>query len=184
VLCHGGTVVRSFWCGNAIRRVRRMLLFRFWWFVHRWSTRGSVSGPCCGGISRLHGGDGLGNGVLYTDNWCESMKSAAAVSPERIAALEILFSGVRRVHALGSFYRLPQREKALDCPKCPECGEKLPLNLRAWHRSERRSVASLEAEGRRDYRAVASAIRRARVFGARAPCSSCSWESLSYTSKW
>jgi hypothetical protein len=74
----------------------------------------------------------------------------AAVSPERIAALEILFSGVRRVHALGCFYRLPQNKKVLASPKCPKCGATLPTNPRAWQRSQRLLIAMLEAEGRRD----------------------------------
>jgi len=93
----------------------------------------------------------------------------AAVSAERIAALEVLFSGIRRVHALGCFYRLPQNEKTLASPKCPNCGENLPINLRAWQKGERVPVRTLEAEGRRDYRAVEAEMRRARAFGGRSP---------------
>jgi len=89
----------------------------------------------------------------------------AAVSGERIAALEVLFSGIRRVHALGCFYRLPQSQKDTPSPRCPKCGEAFPVNLRAWRRSERRPVADLEVEGRRDWRTVDAAIRRARAFG-------------------
>jgi len=45
VLYHGGAAVRFSWLGNAIRCIRRMILLRFWRFAHRWSTRGSFSGP-------------------------------------------------------------------------------------------------------------------------------------------
>ena len=89
----------------------------------------------------------------------------AAVSGERIAALEVLFSGTRRVHAIGRFYRLPKAQKTAGSPRCPKCGQDLPVNLRAWRRSERRPVADLEIEGRRDWRTVEAAIRRARAFG-------------------
>jgi hypothetical protein len=71
----------------------------------------------------------------------------AAVSAERIAALEVLFRGVRR----------------------PKCGLDLPINLRAWHKGERLRVPDLEGEGRRDWRAVETEIRRAQALGGRAP---------------
>lgn len=93
----------------------------------------------------------------------------AAVSGERIAALEVLFSGVRRVHALGCFYRLPIVQKDVVNPRCPKCGQYLPINLRAWHKSERLRIADLEAQGRRDWRAVEAENRRAQAFGGRAP---------------
>jgi hypothetical protein len=93
----------------------------------------------------------------------------AAVSAERIAGLEALFSGIRRVHALGAFYRLPHSEKRLVNPRCPKCGHDLPINLRAWHKSERVPVVDLEAEGRRDWRAVKRELGRVLVLGGRAP---------------
>jgi hypothetical protein len=93
----------------------------------------------------------------------------AAVTGERIAALEVLFSGIRRVHALGGFYRLPKVQKDVVNPRCPKCGQDLPINLRAWHKSERQSVADLEAQGRRDWRSVQKEIGRAHAFGGRAP---------------
>ena len=93
----------------------------------------------------------------------------AAVTAERIAALEVLFSGIRRVHALGLFYRLPKSETPIPGPRCPKCGHALPLNLRAWHKSERVPVSELEAEGRRDWRAVKRELGRALAFGGRAP---------------
>jgi hypothetical protein len=73
----------------------------------------------------------------------------AAESGERLAALEILFSGVRRVHGVGLFYRLPKPAKKM-APCCPRCRAALPVNLRAWHRSERFALVWLESEGRRD----------------------------------
>jgi hypothetical protein len=93
----------------------------------------------------------------------------AAVSGERIAALEALFSGIRRVHALGAFYRLPKSEERFLNPRCPKCGRDLPINLRAWHRSERVPIVDLEAQGRRDWRAVMRELGRVLVFRGRAP---------------
>jgi hypothetical protein len=94
----------------------------------------------------------------------------AAVSGERIAALEVLFSGTRRVHALGMFYRLPKVPK-LDVvnPRCPKCGQDLPINLKAWHKGERRPVTTLAEDGRQDWRALEAENRRAQAFGGRAP---------------
>lgn len=96
------------------------------------------------------------------------MKPAAA-SAERAVALEVLFSGVRRVHALGCFYRLPKPHHETANARCPKCGQGLPLNLRAWHKSERSPVTGLEAEGRRDFRKLEAEIRRARVFRGSSP---------------
>jgi hypothetical protein len=93
----------------------------------------------------------------------------AAVSGERIAALEVLFWKIRRVHGLGRFYRLPKVQKEVVNPRCPKCGQDLPINLRSWHKSERVRVADLEAQGRRDWRMVGTEIRRVQVFGGRAP---------------
>jgi hypothetical protein len=73
----------------------------------------------------------------------------AGVSPERIAALEVLWTGVRRVHSVGAFYRLPNPKPKAGriCPKC-ECP--LPVKLTSWKKKERFPVAFLEAEGRCD----------------------------------
>jgi hypothetical protein len=89
----------------------------------------------------------------------------SAVSAERIAALEILFAGVRRVHTLGCFYKLPKPERKSPSARCPKCGQSLPVNLRVWHRSERFDVTRLEAEGRRDARQLERERRRAMAFG-------------------
>jgi len=73
----------------------------------------------------------------------------AGVSPERLAALEVLWTGVRRVHSVGAFYRLPKPPKKEPRP-CPKCGHALPVKFTAWKKSERFLVAVLEGEGRRD----------------------------------
>lgn len=88
----------------------------------------------------------------------------AAESGERLAALEILFSGVRRVHGIGCFYRLPKPAKKAS-PRCPKCGAALPLNLRAWHSSERSLVSHLESGGRRELSELRREYGRVRVFG-------------------
>ena len=76
----------------------------------------------------------------------------AGVSPERLAALEVLWTGVRRVHAVGAFYNLPKPAKRNR--RCPKCGYDLPVKFNAWRKGERFPVAVLEAEGRRDLDAV------------------------------
>ena len=93
----------------------------------------------------------------------------AAVSAERIAALEVLFSGIRRVRELGCFHGLPKPQPKADNARCPKCGEVLPLNLRAWHRSERFPVTHLQAEGRRDFREIQAELRRVLAFGGGGP---------------
>lgn len=93
----------------------------------------------------------------------------AADSPERIAALEALFRGTRRIHAKGRFYRLQSEPRNLGGPCCPRCREPLPINLRHWQKSERRAVEALEAEGYQDLRAVTRKLLRAQVLGARSP---------------
>jgi hypothetical protein len=132
----------------------------------------------------LTGGEGQGFYIRQCAGWREDPGRAvrralvhhfgyimkpAAVSPERIAALEVLFSGVRRVHGLGCFYRLPAGQGTAPSPRCPNCGHGLPLSVRAWHRSERLPVAALEAQGRRDWRVVDVENRRVQVFGGRGP---------------
>ena len=93
----------------------------------------------------------------------------AALTAERIAALEVLFSRMRRVHGGGCFYHLPKDGKPILNLHCPKCGRDLPINLRAWRKSERRSVAELESDGRRDCRELYREQRRAGAFGSRAP---------------
>jgi len=93
----------------------------------------------------------------------------AAISAERTVALEVLFAGIRRVHGLGCFYRLPKPKREVANARCPNCGQNLPLNLRAWHKSERSPVAGLEAEGRRDSRKLEAEMRRVRVFQGGSP---------------
>jgi hypothetical protein len=52
-----------------------------------------------------------------------------AVTAERIAELEAAFNGVRRVHACGSFYRLPAAvSSASATPPCPDCGATLMVS--------------------------------------------------------
>ncbi len=132
----------------------------------------------------LTAGNGQGFYIKQCSGWCRNPERAvrralvhhfgyimkpAAVSGERIAALEVLFWKIRRVHGLGRFYRLPKVQKEVVNPRCPKCGQDLPINLRSWHKSERFRVADLEAQGRRDWRAVESEIRRVQAFGGRAP---------------
>ena len=129
-------------------------------------------------------GDGQGFYITQCSGWRKNPERAvrralihhfgyimkpAAVSAERIAALEVLFSGIRRVRELGCFHGLPKPQPKADNARCPKCGEVLPLNLRAWHRSERFPVTHLEAEGRRDFRQIQAEIRRALAFGGAGP---------------
>jgi hypothetical protein len=113
---------------------------------------------------QLTTGEGQGFYIKQCLDWRRDFKTAirralihhfgyilkpAGVSPERIAALEVLWTGVRRVHSVGAFYRLPKPPKKDDrC--CPKCGHALPVKFTAWKKSERFPVAVLEAEGRRD----------------------------------
>lgn len=93
-----------------------------------------------------------------------------AVSAERIAALEVLFNGFRRVHALKCFYRLPRGKQGTASPRCPKCGTPLPINTRPQQKkSERVVVATLEREGRRDLAEVTREVARGRIFGERSP---------------
>lgn len=97
----------------------------------------------------------------------------AAVSPERIAALEILYSGLRRVEALGVFRRLPKPPKKAS-RRCPKCNAPFYINLRAWHRAVRRPVGELLAEGRRDVQEVRREMVKAGRVGGHSP----PWEAL------
>ena len=74
-----------------------------------------------------------------------------AETPERIAALETAFNGVRRVHAGGFFYKLAKGDDHLqEAPfVCPDCGGRLGRadGCKPW---ETFPVGFLEMEGRRD----------------------------------
>jgi len=111
----------------------------------------------------LMGGEGQGCYIKQCLDWRRDFKTAvrralihhfgyilkpAGVSPERLAALEMLWTGVRRVHSVGAFYNLPKPLKKNRC--CPKCGAALPINLKAWRKSERFPTADLIAQGRRD----------------------------------
>ena len=45
--------------------------------------------------------------------------------PERLAALEVAFHGVRRVHSLGAFYNVKESRRDRDDAPCPCCGSAL-----------------------------------------------------------
>jgi hypothetical protein len=85
----------------------------------------------------------LGHALKYTS------KHVSTYPPERLAELELAFSGVRRVHTMGVFYNA--KETKLDSepsatPLCPRCNghlaypKRCPLQL----------VKELEKEGRVD----------------------------------
>lgn len=132
------------------------------------------------------GGDGLGVWLTFIKGWRKTpereirralahmlkyVSKIPAETPERIAALEIAFDGVRRVHAGGIFYALVPPDDDLhqlraddpgDC--CPECPDhpRFYYNSRPW---EIFSVECLIAEGRRDLEEVRREVGRKRVFG-------------------
>jgi len=82
-----------------------------------------------------------------------------AVPPQRIAAFEKAFDGVRRVHSLGMFYRLSKVPP--EKPSCPCCGNELfpqfPFEVRL--------VADLRDAGWRDLDEVRRTIGQKRAFG-------------------
>ena len=83
----------------------------------------------------------------------------SAVTPKRVAAFEKAFSGVRRVHSMGLFYRLPKVPPERPC--CPHCGNELfPL-----FPFEVRSIVDLQAAGWRDLDEVRREIGRNYAFG-------------------
>lgn len=141
--------------------------------------KGEQGGPAGQLWRKVTQGEGVVIGIKQCPGWRHNPREAvakalshhfgyilkpAAESGERLAALEILFSGVRRVHGVGVFYRLPKPAKRAS-PICPKCGASLPMNLRAWHKSERFSVAWLERDGRRELSELRRQYGRARVFG-------------------
>lgn len=93
------------------------------------------------------------------------IRKSPAISSERIAALEIAFSGVRRVHVLGLFFKLKRVEEGegRELPKraCPKCGEQLsPVGSLVF------SVEQLRSEGYQDLEFVEYQEGRRRIFGA------------------
>lgn len=82
-----------------------------------------------------------------------------AVSPERIAGFEKAFDGVRRVHSMGLFYKLPPAPKQER--RCPECGNIL-FPVRPFGLS---LVSDLLASGYVDVDRKREGLNRSRVFG-------------------
>lgn len=97
-----------------------------------------------------------------------------AVTPERIAAFEFAFAGVRRVHTLGKFYKLKLKlaEKDLQgvesgCGVCPLCRSALLVpNKKTF---SLRRVEEWENEGHEDIDAVRSRVGKESVLSARGP---------------
>jgi|YelNatPaOPRAMG01_1025707.scaffolds.fasta_scaffold48567_2 hypothetical protein len=112
---------------------------------------------------RRHGLEGQGVWITFLKGWQRNPARAVrhalvhmfkyiskvpAESPERVAALEVAFNGVRRVHSVGLFYKLQRISEELKeiAPRCPDCGN--PMH-RAYGRPwERFPVEALESEGR------------------------------------
>jgi len=140
--------------------------------------KGEQGGPAGQLWRKVTQGEGKVIGIKQCPGWRKNPRAAvakalshhfgyilkpAAESGERLAALEILFSGVRRVHGVGAFYRLKKPKKA--SPACPKCGAQLHINSRAWHKSERFPVDLLEREGRRDLSELRRECAQSRAFG-------------------
>jgi len=137
----------------------------------------------------ITGGEGLGVWLTFLKGWCHDPERAVrrawghlvkyvskvpAETPERIAALEIAFSGVRRVHSLGWFYDVAPEEDdlhqfRLEDPgrRCPICGASFYVHFRPW--AQMTSIESLRAEGRRELGEVEREIGRTRIFGGKSP---------------
>jgi hypothetical protein len=115
---------------------------------------------------RLEGLDGQGFWVTFLKGWQRNpglvvkralshmlkyVSKIPAETPERIAALEVGFNGVRRVHAGGLFYKLAKSDDHLqeDSLVCLDCGKPLHRadGCKPW---ETFPVDFLEGEGRRD----------------------------------
>ncbi|MBI3477560.1 MAG: hypothetical protein HY010_17645 [Acidobacteria bacterium] len=85
----------------------------------------------------------LGHALKYTS------KHVSTYSPERLAELELAFSGVRRVHTMGMFYNAKETRPEAEpspTPLCPSCDGRLayPKNCAL------QLVKDLEKEGRVD----------------------------------
>jgi len=78
--------------------------------------------------------------------------------PQRLAALEIAFHSVKRVHSMGVFYNVPDQEGERDA-SCPSCGSTLRV-LTGYV-----SIAELAAAGFVDLGEAQRGAARARGFG-------------------
>ena len=94
-----------------------------------------------------------------------------AQTPERIAALEIAFLEVRRVHTVGKFYQLKPAERDLQdvggSGSCPLCRSPLLVVDRKTFRLRR--VEDWVAEGYQDIEQVRSRVGREIVLSAKGP---------------
>ena len=89
-------------------------------------------------------------------------------SPARLAALEVAFDRVRRVHALAAFYNPkielePGEEGPFQPGLCPICGDLL-LDAPGYH-----FIPDLEREGRRAVDVVRIDVARAKAFSGSPP---------------
>jgi hypothetical protein len=89
----------------------------------------------------------LGHALKYTS------KHVSKYSPERLAELELAFSGVRRVHTMGLFYNAKETkvdDEPSATPLCPKCNGHLayPKN------SSLQLVMDLVKEGRIDFAVI------------------------------
>jgi hypothetical protein len=86
-------------------------------------------------------------------------------TPERLAALELAFNGIRRVHTVGAFYNPPQSEEQSansgGLGLCPDCGSAL-CESSGWSWD---SVSELESKGVRELDAARRQAGRTRTFG-------------------
>lgn len=94
-----------------------------------------------------------------------------AVTPERIAALEVAFAGVRRVHSMGKFYKLKASDENLPdaggSGVCPLCRSALLVVDKK--RFSLRRVEEFVSEGYEDIDAVRSRVGKESVLSARGP---------------
>jgi hypothetical protein len=90
-----------------------------------------------------------------------------AETPERIAALEVAFAGVRRVHSVGVFYNLKKITKQEDAERPAASDDRCPICGGAFYipRWPPRAISDLRYEGLRDLETVKRQMARARVFG-------------------
>lgn len=96
-------------------------------------------------------------------------KYVRSSSPERLAELEKVFHGVRRVHTLARFYNVKPGD-AFEPPEswgcsstCPLCGGSL-LKILGWHL---RPIPELEKQGLKNIEQVRQEMIRDRAFGPR-----------------
>jgi hypothetical protein len=90
-----------------------------------------------------------------------------AESPDRIAALEVAFARVRRVHSVGVFYNLKKITKPEDAERpcagndhCPICGG--AFYIPKWPPT---AISDLRFEGVRELETIKRQMARTRVFG-------------------